>query len=198
MAPSESRGRKRLARTGLRVSDRTIEPASAMVTVRAIGNRADGDVFVVRPESFGNLLERQSVLEQPVSVESHLILLFVAAPTIDFGNTAHRSQLRFDDPIVNRSQFGQSLDTLLLGHFRFAITDGVGRSADAGQQRPTAIETPKRGARLARFADPNERGAVRRHAGRKHSTNPASQGTAVPSPATTECRPENCDCSIPA
>ncbi len=80
MAPSESRGRKRLARTGLRVSDRTIEPASAMVTVRAIGNRADGDVFVVRPESFGNLLERQSVLEQPVSVESHLILLFVAAP----------------------------------------------------------------------------------------------------------------------
>ena len=41
-----------------------------------------------------------------VGIDAHLVLLFVAAPTVDFGRAFDRAHFRLDDPIVNRAQLG--------------------------------------------------------------------------------------------
>ena len=54
-----------------------------------------------------DLVERQAVLDQPVGIDADLILLLVAAPTVDLGRAGHGAQRRLDDPVVDRAQLGR-------------------------------------------------------------------------------------------
>jgi hypothetical protein len=50
----------------------------------AIGHSSTADVFIVGRDCVRHFLKGQSVLKQSLRVETNLILLFVAAPAIDF------------------------------------------------------------------------------------------------------------------
>ena len=66
-----------------------------------LANVAAADVAVVSLDGLHDLVEGQAVLDEPGRVDPHLILLFVAAPGVDFGSALGGPQFRLDDPIVD-------------------------------------------------------------------------------------------------
>ena len=66
-----------------------------------LANVAATDVAVVSLDGLHDLVEGQAVLDEPGRIDPHLILLFVAAPGVDFGSALDGPQFRLDDPIVD-------------------------------------------------------------------------------------------------
>jgi hypothetical protein len=53
---------------------------------RPDGDVPAADVAVVLLDGLHNLVKRQAVLDKPLWVEAHLVLLFVATPTVHLGH----------------------------------------------------------------------------------------------------------------
>ena len=82
---------------------------------------AAADVRVVRADPLVHLLERQVVLEQPVRVDDHLVLLQVPAERVDLGHAGHALEERRHHPVLQRAQAGEVVHRVAAGHAGFRL-----------------------------------------------------------------------------
>ena len=69
------------------------------------GTHADASptyVAIILLDRLDHIGKGEAVLNESLWVDAHLVLFFIAAPTVDLGHSTDRPKLRFDDPIVNR------------------------------------------------------------------------------------------------
>ena len=75
-------------------------------------HKARGETTVVAFQSANHILQCEPVALQRSRIRQHVVLLFVAANGIHVGDVRHGSQLRADQPILQRTQVCQSLHTI--------------------------------------------------------------------------------------
>ena len=83
-----------------------------------VADVASADVAVVGSQGRDHFVEGQLVTDEPLRIDPHLKLLFVAAPTVNLGDSGHAAQLRLHNPVVNRSQLSQFLHADFVRQFR--------------------------------------------------------------------------------
>ena len=72
-------------------------------------NAATTDVSVVVLERADYVLQREVIRNEGPWLDDHLVLLLIASPRVDLGNTGDASKLGLHDPVMDGAQFGQRL-----------------------------------------------------------------------------------------
>jgi hypothetical protein len=75
-------------------------------------NVAAADVAIVLLDCLDYLRERQLMLDEPLGINTYLVLFLVSAPAINLRHPFHGPEVRPDDPVMNSAQLHELLDLL--------------------------------------------------------------------------------------